>query len=507
MSAQRPRTRLICALTSPDVAAMRAAMAEAVEGGADTVELRLDHLRTAPTDEDLRHLLAAAPAETIATCRPAWEGGHFAGAEPARLRLLARAAQLGADFVDVESAVAPERRPGGKLILSKHDFAGCPADLEEIAAALAGSGAAVGKVAFTAGRPEEALRAFDVLRASDRPAIALAMGAAGLPSRILAPKFGAFGTFAGLAEGAQSAPGQPALRELTHLYRFRRIGPATAVYGVIGCPIGHSMSPAVHNAAFDAAGLDAVYVPVLIEPGRENFDRFMDALLARPWLDWRGLSVTIPHKENALAYVGADRCDELARRIGAINTVTIGPGGTLRGDNTDYAAAIDALCVAVGIDRAGLAGRSVAVLGAGGAARAIVAALAHYGGRVTIYNRTVSRAERLAEEFGCTAAGRDELDGLDAEVIVNCTPLGMHPKVDAAPLERVPPSAAVVFDTIYNPVETRLLRQASAAGCRCVTGLDMFVNQAAAQFEIWTGRPAPRDEMRRVVAERLQAGP
>ena len=507
MSAQRPRTRLICALTSPDVAAMRAAMAAAVAGGADAVELRLDYLRRAPTDEELRHLLAGAPAETIATCRPAWEGGHFAGAEPARLRLLARAAQFGADFVDVESAVAPERRPGGKLILSKHDFAGCPADLEAIAAALAGAGTAVGKVAFTAVGPADALRALDVLRASDRPTIALAMGEAGLFSRILAPKFGAFGTFAGLAEGAQSAPGQPTLGELTQLYRFRRIAPATAVYGVIGCPVGHSMSPAIHNAAFDASGVDAVYVPVRVEPGRENFDRFLDALLARPWLDWRGLSVTIPHKENALARVGAGRCDELARRIGAINTVTIGPDGVLRGDNTDYAAAIDALCGAMGIDRAGLAGRRVAMLGAGGAARAIVAALAHYGADVTIYNRTVSRAERLAEEFGCAAAGRDRLDALDAEVIVNCTPIGMHPNVDAAPLERLPPSAAVVFDTIYNPVRTRLLRQASAAGCRCVTGLDMFVSQAVAQFETWTGRPAPRDEMRRAVVERLGAGP
>lgn len=505
MPGQKHTTRLICPITCPDVASMREAMAAAASLGADAVELRLDYLDTPPSQEELASLLARPRPETIVTCRPVRQGGHFDGDEADRLAVLRGAAELGADWLDVERDVPPAGRPAGNVLLSHHDFAGCPANLDEIAAAIDAADAAANKVVFMAGGPEDALRAFDVLRACDRPTIALAMGEAGVMSRLLAGKFGAFGTFAALSPAAASAPGQPTARELLDGFRWRALTPRTTVFGVIGCPVAHSMSPAVHNAAFAAAGLDAVYVPLLIQPGEDNFRRFMDALLARPWMDWRGLSVTIPHKESALAYVGEGACDELARRIGAVNTVTIAPGGKLRGDNTDYAAAIDALCGAMGIDRAGLGGRRVAVLGAGGAARAIVAALAHYHADVTIYNRTVSRGEKLADEFACATAGRDALDRLDAEIVINCTPIGMHPHVDRCPLDDLPPAVRVVFDTIYNPVETLLLRRAREAGCTCVTGLDMFVNQAVAQFEIWTGQDAPRDVMRPVVVRELTA--
>jgi 3-dehydroquinate dehydratase/shikimate dehydrogenase len=232
----------------------------------------------------------------------------------------------------------------------------------------------------------------------------------------------------------------------------------------------------------------------------------MDPLLERPWLDWRGLSVTIPHKENALAYVGEMECDELSVAIGAINTISMHTRGRRMqpsGDNTDYSAAIDALCGAMGITRDELAGRQTAVLGAGGAARAIVAALRHYGANVTVHNRTLTRARSLADEFGASAAGDDTAP--QAEIIINCTPLGMHPAVDGSPLEAIPQGTRVVFDTIYNPVETRLLRLARQAGCTCISGVEMFVNQAAAQFEIWTNRPAPRDIMRQVVLRQLGA--
>jgi 3-dehydroquinate dehydratase/shikimate dehydrogenase len=329
------------------------------------------------------------------------------------------------------------------------------------------------------------------------------MGEAGVLSRILAAKFAAFGTFASLSVGAESAPGQPTLAELTGLYRFRGIAEATAVFGVIGCPVAHSMSPAIHNAAFAATGLDAVYVPLLVQRGDASFRRFLDAVQARPWLGWRGLSVTIPHKQSALAYVGPARCDELAGRIGAVNTITIGSDGLLRGDNTDYGGALDALCGGMGIAREGLAGRRVAVLGAGGVARALVAALAHYRAEVTLYNRTVARAEKLADEFSCRAAGLDALHALNAEIVVNCTSVGMHPDVARSPLDSIPACVRVVFDTVYNPVDTLLLRQARATGCTCVSGLDMFVNQAVAQFETWTGKTAPREVMRDVVIRRL----
>jgi len=503
MGSTPSKTRLICPLTAGDPRAMREDMRAAAEKGADAVEVRLDYLDPLPDSGQLRDLLAGPPVDVIATCRPVREGGRFAGDEDRRLDLLRQARQLGAAWVDVELSAGEQHPPTGTIV-SHHDFDRLPEDLDAVVASLDECDAEVNKVAFAAAGPQDAFAALDVLHRARRPTIALAMGAAGVLSRILAKKFGAFATFAALQAGAESAPGQPTLDQFRQLYRWDRQTAETAVYGVIGCPVAHSMSPAIHNAAFSAAAADAVYVPLLIQPGAENFDRFMDALLARPWLDWRGLSVTIPHKENALAYVGAGKCDPLAARIGAVNTITIAADGALRGDNTDYAAAIDALCDAMGIEREGLAGRTVAVLGAGGAARAIVAALGRYRAEVTICNRTLSRAERLAEEFGAAAKPLDQAGTTEAEIIINCTSIGMHPDVDASPLDAVPPAAKVVFDTIYNPIDTRLLSLAAAAGTLTVSGVDMFVNQAVAQFETWTATGAPRDVMRQVVFDRLE---
>ena len=496
-------TRLICSLTADTAAGMHKQLHTAVAAGADAIELRLDFLRAAPTDAELADLLNEATVPTIVTYRPVREGGRYDGDEEARLAVLQRASDLGASWVDVESDTPFGDRPVGPTVLSHHDFDGCPDDLDAIAADMDSSTATMNKIAFTATVPEDALRVQDIINVCRKPTIAIGMGEAGVLSRILARKLGAAGTFAALTAESAAAPGQLTVDQLRGLYRWDAIGPKTVCFGVIGHPVAHSMSPAIHNAAFTAAKVDGVYIPILIQPGGENFDRFMDALLSRPGLDWRGLSVTIPHKENALAYVGADNCDKLAVKIGAVNTITIQPDGSLRGDNTDYAAAIDALCDAMDIARSDLAGRKVAVLGAGGAARAIVAALTHYGAIVTIYNRTVSRAEALADEFGAAADSIESADGLQAEIIINCTPIGMHSHSDASPLTAIPAATTVVFDTIYNPIETPLLIQARQAGCRTVSGLDMFVNQAVAQFERWTDQPAPRAVMRQTVVDCL----
>ena len=500
-----PKTRLICTLTATTIEALADQMSQAAATGCDTVECRIDYLSPPPAPGDVAAIVGACDLDVIATCRPVREGGKFDGTEAERLAILQAAADAGASYIDVEADVPPSERPGGAVISSRHDFETCPDDLDDLAGGLDASDAAVNKIAFTASRPSEALRAFDVIRNSRKPTIALAMGPAGLASRILAGKFGAFGTFASLADGLESAPGQPTVAALRDLYRWDAIDADTEIYGVIGCPVGHSMSPAIHNAAFGATGINGVYVPLPIEPGGENFNDFLDAVLARPWLNWRGLSVTIPHKHNALDFVGAENCDPLAVRIGAVNTITISPDGVVRGDNTDYAAAIVALCDTMGIAREDLAGREVAVLGAGGAARAIVAALAHYNARTTIYNRTVARGEALAADFGAQAAGLDAAESMQTEIVINCTPIGMHPEVDASPLDRIPDSVKVVFDTIYNPIRTQLLTRAEEAGCLTVTGLDMFVNQAVAQFETWTAQEAPRDVMRQVVKQHLDS--
>jgi len=232
----------------------------------------------------------------------------------------------------------------------------------------------------------------------------------------------------------------------------------------------------------------------------------MDNILARGWLDFRGLSVTIPHKRHALDYVRANggSVEPLAERIGAINTVLIGRGIKHRGYNTDYAGALDAVTAGMGIGRDDLRDLPVAVVGAGGVARAIVAGLRDVGAQVTIYNRTVPKAEKLAGEFGCVFAGLDELPKLEAKLLINCTSIGMHPDTDASSLpESVLKKDMAVFDTVYNPAETLLLRQANRAGAKTIDGLSMFVNQAAAQFKLFTGHDANLNLMRKTVAEEL----
>jgi 3-dehydroquinate dehydratase/shikimate dehydrogenase len=487
------KTRLICSLACGDLKTLRHEMLSEGAAGADLFEFRLDYIQPLPTPAELDELLAASPRPAIVTCRSFRSGGLYRGPEEARLQLL---------LVDIDADTAPTDFPHDQAILSVHDFGGNLTDLESLADRFESSPAAVSKIAFIAAGPQDALRALGVLRRCRKPTISLAMGEAGIASRILAKKFGAFATFAAVRRGKESAPGQPTVDELKNLYRWDRIGPATAVYGVIGCPISHSLSPAIHNAAFEAVGLDAVYVRLEVQPGADNFKRFMDALLERPWLDWRGLSVTLPHKENAMAYIGRDRCDELSAQIGAINTITIDQDG-LRGDNTDYAAAIDSLCAEMLIQRRDLRGRAVAVIGAGGSARAILAALKHYGADVTVYNRTPNRAEQLAGEFDCPFHTLEKLPHTKAEILINCTPIGMHPHDNDSPLEEIPTSVRAVFDVIYSPIETRLLREARADGCTTIAGLDMFVRQACAQFEIWTGQTAPLEVMRQVTIKKL----
>jgi 3-dehydroquinate dehydratase/shikimate dehydrogenase len=348
---------------------------------------------------------------------------------------------------------------------------------------------------------------------SDR--IVLAMGEAGVPSRLLAGKFGAFLTFAALETGGGSAPGQPSLREFRELYRWDRIGPATALYGVIGFPVAHSRSPQLHNACFAAAGHDGLYLFMPVAPTYEALAAWLDGLVAfdEPQggraaaarrLDWRGCSVTIPHKENALRWAleRGGTVDALARRIGAVNTLARDSAGRPTATNTDAPAAVQAVCAALGVDRAGLRGRRVLILGAGGAARALIVGFAECGCAVAVSNRTGPRAERLAAELHCRFVPWADRAGERADVLINATAAGMTPDVDGTPMpaEGLRPGA-LVFDTVYNPRATRLLREAEAAGCRVVGGMEMFLNQAAGQFALWTGRPAPAELMRATMGE------
>jgi shikimate dehydrogenase len=310
--------------------------------------------------------------------------------------------------------------------------------------------------------------------------------------------------------GAETAPGQPTVGALRDRYGFERIGPRTRVYGVIGWPVAHSLSPAVHNAGFAATGHDGVYLPLPVPAEYEHFKATAGTLIDHGRLDFRGASVTVPHKENLIRFVNdrGGRVDEHAQGIGAANTLSVADDGGLECFNTDAPAALAALCAAMAVEPSGLAGRTVAVIGAGGVGRAVAAVLSHAGAEVTVFDVVRWRAEALAADLsdrptasGAPArvqAGKPQAltcGGFD--VYVNCTPLGMAggPGEDRSPLpESVGLDAGVtVFDCVYAPPRTPLIARAEAAGATAVSGMDMFLRQAALQFERWTGEAAPRD--------------
>jgi 3-dehydroquinate dehydratase/shikimate dehydrogenase len=491
----------------------------AAAAGAGIVELRVDYLdglSAEITRNIVKKTRAAAKLPVIVTCRDKVEGGAKPHADSFRVEVLTAALAAGAEFVDFEYErfrspahsealkVALARNPAGRLILSAHSFQGPFENMPRLYRRMGDAWpAAVPKLVYTAGHINDCFQALDMMRNVGGPKIVFCMGQAGLATRVLAAKFGCFLTFASLHRQGATAPGQPTAAELRGLYRFDSIGPETALYGVIGSPVAHSASPAAHNACLAKAGIDAVYLPLPVDGGAEQFDGFMRGVLARKWLGFRGFSVTIPHKENALAFVKASggEVEPLAERIGAANTIVIGPGGRLNACNTDYAAAVKAATAAMGMTRAGLRGVPVAVIGAGGAARAIVAGFADAGSKVTVYNRTVSRGEKLAAEFACGFRPLADLKGsrrMDARIVVNCTSVGMHPDTGATP---VPAGALgrgmVVFDTVYNPPRTQLLKDAAKVRAKRIDGLSMFVNQAMAQFRLFTARRGNAAVMRR----------
>ncbi|MFH1746228.1 MAG: shikimate dehydrogenase, partial [Planctomycetota bacterium] len=324
-------------------------------------------------------------------------------------------------------------------------------------------------------------------------------GEAGVLTRVLAAKYGAFLTFARLEPGVVSASGQPTIHDLMGLYRWREMGAGTRVFGVVGWPVAHSYGPHAHNAALTAEQIDGIYVPMPVGPTYEDFVALMDYLTGHPELDVHGLSVTLPHKEHALRWLTANgfACADSGRRAGAVNTLTHEGAGEWAGDNTDIEGVVGALASAYASSATGLRGLRVAILGAGGVARAAVTGLVECGAKVTIFNRTAERARTLAHEMRCDWRLWQQRPGKSVDIIVNCTSVGMLPKAGESPL----PAGAldrdmIVVDTVYNPAQTHLLREAARHGCKQVSGMEIFIRQAAAQFARWHGRPAPLEAMR-----------
>ena len=465
------RARLCATVTAETTAGLRAAR-DAV-GGADLVELRLDGVR----DLDVEGALAGRSGPVVVTCRPVWEGGRFAGSEEERRRILGRAFDLGADWVDLEwrggfEPLVAERR-GRNVVLSMHDFEATPADLESRYRAMRATGADVVKIAAYSRLADDVVRLHRLGRvARDERAVLVGMGPIGVPTRLLPAHFGSVWTYGG--DGV--APGQVPLSDMIGRYRCHRASASTAIYGVAGAPICHSLSPVMHNAGFAEAGLDAMYVPFEATSAGD----LMELVQA---LGVKGLSVTAPFKESILDHV-VD-VDPVGRRTGAINTLRADVDGW-RGLNTDVSGFLAPLEA-----QGGVGGLRCCVLGAGGSARSVAVGLAGGGGAVTVCARRRERAAEVAALAGGAVGCLPPPPG-SWDLLVNTTPLGTAPHVDDTP---VPAEAlaggSLVYDLVYNPTRTRLLRDAAAAGCRTIGGLDMLAAQAVRQFEWWCGaRPS-----------------
>ncbi|MCA8998069.1 MAG: shikimate dehydrogenase, partial [Planctomycetaceae bacterium] len=418
------------------------------------------------------------------------------GPEDKRTSLLRQAIIDGAEYVDLEEDTAKVTRRYGKTkrIVSHHDFRQTPDDLEEIHERLCQLDPDIVKIVTMANSPLDNVRMLELVKNAKVPTIGFCMGEMGVVSRILCGKFGAPFTYATFSSERVMAPGQLSFEETKKLYRFDEINENTAVFGVVGDPIGHSWSPLLHNAAFRKLGLNAVYLPMRIPP-----EEFEDGLRAYEKLGARGYSVTIPHKEAALKF--ANVADEASRQIGAANTLFKDSENRWCAANTDYDAALAAIQLGLeSKEETSLNGQRVLLLGAGGVARAIGLGCAREGAAVTVTNRTKDRGAKLAEELRCHFVTWANRGAVQSDILVNCTPMGMSPNMNASPYEEHWfRETMVVFDTIYNPENTLFLKQARERGCHCVSGLEMFVRQAAAQFKYFTNQEPPLDDMRTVL--------
>jgi 3-dehydroquinate dehydratase/shikimate dehydrogenase len=473
----------------------------AAEAGVELVELRIDCLRR---DPDLKRILAQRPTPLVFTIRRGADGGLWRGNEEKRQQLIREAIALGVDYVDLEMDIATKIRRFGKTkrVVSYHNLKGTPAEVQDVAEQCDEMDADVVKVATLAQSVADASRVLQLGQTAAVPTLPIAMGELGVFTRVLGAKFGAPFTYAGFNPERIFAPGMLHHPILKRDYCYDEINKETEVYAVIGDPIEQSLSPAIHNPSFRKLGLNKVLVPLLI-PAND----LVGSLKELEWLGIKGMSVTIPHKESIVPLLS--RKDGAVERTGSCNTVVVEDGQWV-GYNTDYRAAMDALENAFGgtsenEDASPLLDKQVLILGAGGVARSIAFGLQRRGAAITITNRHDERATKLAEEVGGRTVNWGMRASLMPEAVINCTPVGMHPDVDDTPM---PPAGfnkpnMLAFDTVYHPENTMFLKLARDRGCPTVSGVEMFIHQAALQFKLYTGRDAPVDEMRAVLKRKL----
>lgn len=451
---------------------------------ADMYELRLDAIGESP---DVEGLIGAADRPVMAACRSAEQGGGFRGTVSERLALLQRSIDAGAPYVDAEEDVIGglRRKNGVTLIASWRDPSGAPDDLPGVIGRL--NCLPCDWVRFTvhAVRPRDGVAVLHAIANSGKPAIGLATGEIGVPTTVLGPAYGSMVTFGTLSIEGQSIPGQPTARELAETYRVKRITKNTNVYGLIGDPVSQSAGYRIHNQGYAVAGIDAVYISFQCPDAREFLDSVPDGL------NIQGLSVTMPHKLAAMEW--ATTFTSSAKLIGASNTLAREADGW-RAENTDFYGVARAVSDKALSSNLKLTGKPALVLGTGGAARAIGAALDFLGCKVAVAGRNLQKVDELIEKMNWAAIPWDERTNGDWVVVANSTPIGMHPDAESTPF----PGQAwrpgmLAFESVYHPRETRFLREAWRAGALPVEGIEMFVHQAAGQFLTWTGRQLPAD--------------
>ncbi len=498
----RSRIGKVCvAMTGATVAEM-VERADAAVKETNFLEFRLDYLeKPLLALPRLKQFLAEHTAVTaIATCRRTPNGGKFEGSVAAESEILIQAAGSGFHLVDLELESAEElkkndfqklRETGVALIVSFHDFKQTK-DLDGVFARIQPFEPEFVKIVPTARTLTDNLTLMRFIeRMNDHSnIIGVCMGDAGIISRVLGVRAGSVFTFASATAGEETAPGQIAARTLIETYRIDHVDAATKVYGVAGNPIRNSLSPLMMNAAFRRETVNAVYLAL-------QADKIADLLTLVKEIPIQGISVTMPLKQEILAHL--ERTDPLSAKIGACNTVLRAQDGKLYGFNTDVAGIVAPL-----ERRMPLRGARILVLGAGGAARAAVFGLRDKGAEVWILNRTPETAQKLAKQAGAKTLKKEAVAKTAFDAIVNATPIGMTGNKSPQILEAKDLNAKLVFDLVYNPIETPLIAAARAKGIAVVEGVEMFVQQGARQFEIWTGKPAPEEEMRRVVLHALK---
>ena len=505
VAAQLLRTRLgkICVAIIGSTPAEMIEKATAVVKESPFVEFRLDYLEK-PLNSlpKIKQFFADNTAATgIATCRRAANGGKFTGSLAAEMEILSKAAHSGFHLVDLELESAESlkkgelqklRDTGVALIISHHDF-NATKDLDKIYERIEPFQPDFVKIVPTAKHLTDNVTLMRFIERMNESAniVGICMGDAGIISRVLGLRAGSAFTFAAATQGEETGPGQIAARTLIETYRIDQVDAATKVYGVAGNPIKSSLSPIMMNTAFRRETVNAVYLAL-------QATKLNDLLKLIQEIPIQGLSITMPHKQEIMEHL--ENTDSLSAKIGACNTVLRAQDGKLYGFNTDVAGIIGPLQ-----KRISLAGAKALVLGAGGAARAAVFGLRDKGAEVHILNRTPETAQKLARQSGSKTIKKDAVAKTAFDVVINATPIGMAGQKAAQLLEAKDlANTKLVFDLVYNPLETPLIRLARQQGIPFITGVEMFVQQGARQFEIWTGKPAPEEEMLRVVIHALR---